>query len=261
MAKMGVVSVNMQGHFSKIRRGKSPYKIYLRFIRLLELVTKHLIYYLCHVLIPVTTFMAKTNGDTPKSYSKFTDHDIEKTGLRIKKKKIFPTLRPVTPGLVLQSVISMMDKLHLGSEKAKSEHLIAPVLFDIFEKNQQKIAYFSGYNFEVAPEKGLTGFCDYLLTRDPESVSIEAPVFCIVEAKNENLDIGEPQCFAEMYAAQIFNEQKQRPQKAIYGCVTDGERWRFYKLEASLIIREPETFFIVNIPRLLGAFQYIIDEF
>jgi hypothetical protein len=204
--------------------------------------------------------MAKTNGDIPKSYSKFTEHDIALLGLRIRRKKLFPALQEIAAGTVLQTTLSMREKMHLGSEKSKSEYLIAPVVLDVFIRNQQKISFFSGYSFEVAPEKGLTGFCDYLLTRDADAMTIEAPVFCIVEAKNENLETGEPQCFSAMYAASIFNAQRQQPQRNIYGAVTDGERWRFYRLEAETIWREPETFFIVNPARLLGAFQFIIDE-
>ncbi len=203
--------------------------------------------------------MAKTNGEHPRSYSKFTESDIERLGLRIQKKKFFPTLADLPPGLALQAVVAMMDKLHLGTEKAKAEHLVAPVLLDIFSKNQQRVAYFSGYNFDVDPASGLAGFCDYVFTRDVDALSIEAPVFCIVEAKNENLDAGESQCFAEMRAAQLFNERKKLPQPAIYGCITDGERWRFYQLIKNTINRDPETFFIVNLPRLLGALQHVMD--
>ena len=54
---------------------------------------------------------------------------------------------------------------------------------------------------------------DFILTGDAFSPFIATHIFCVVvrhpvEAKNDNLDIGGPQCIAEMYASKVFNEQK-----------------------------------------------------
>ena len=52
----------------------------------------------------------------------------------------------------------------------------------------------------------------------------------LVEAKNENLKVGFPQCIAEMVAAQQFNQQKGNPVESVYGVVTIGTTWRFLRL-------------------------------
>jgi len=42
----------------------------------------------------------------------------------------------------------------------------------------------------VDKEQGLTGFCDYILTRTSRQLFVEAPVMMLVEAKNEDMKRG-----------------------------------------------------------------------
>jgi hypothetical protein len=57
----------------------------------------------------------------------------------------------------------------------------------------------------------LSGVCDFLISRSPEQLLIEAPVIVIVEAKKQNLKGGWGQCIAEMVAAQRFTPPKSNP--------------------------------------------------
>jgi hypothetical protein len=43
-----------------------------------------------------------------------------------------------------------------------------------------------------------------------------------METQNKTVEEGYAQCAAEMYAANVFNEQMDEPQKTIYGAVTNG---------------------------------------
>ncbi len=89
--------------------------------------------------------------------------------------------------------------------------------------------------FNVEPETELTGYVDFLISRSPEQLFIKAPAVILVEAKKEDLKPALGQCFAEMVAAQRFNEQKQQPISTIYGTVTSGTVWRFLKLEKQCV--------------------------
>ncbi len=40
---------------------------------------------------------------------------------------------------------------------------------------------------------------------------------------------------AEMVAAQRFNQAKEQPITAVYGCVSSGTQWRFLKLEGQTL--------------------------
>jgi hypothetical protein len=92
---------------------------------------------------------------------------------------------------------------------------------------------FSGIEFTVDEAAGLKGRCDYILSRGPEQLALTAPVCVLVEAKNENIVGGIPQCLAEMVAARRFNLQQKSPDAAVHGVVTTGFLWRFLKLDGT----------------------------
>lgn len=94
----------------------------------------------------------------------------------------------------------------VGSEKARSEAIIYPVLQEVRRVLELKVSLFSGEDFSVNESQGLSGVCHFLISRSPEMVSIEAPAVVIVEAKRADLKLGLGQCAAEMVAAQIFNK-------------------------------------------------------
>src|SRR5258707_14332114 len=90
----------------------------------------------------------------------------------------------------------------IGTEKARSEFIIVPVLVEVLEQATQAVSIFSGVEFNPDPERGLRGVCDFLLSLSPEQLTVRAPVVAVVEAKNENLKLGINQCIAQMVAAQ-----------------------------------------------------------
>lgn len=135
--------------------------------------------------------------------------------------------------LTLKETIPLVSAIN--TEKARSELIIAPILLEVRRHLQYQIGLFSGVDFVVAPEQGLTGFCDFILSRSPEQYFITSPVVTIVEAKNENIKAGLGQCAAEMVAARLFNEQNLREIQTIYGTVTTGQIWKFLKLEGQTV--------------------------
>src|SRR5713101_6800223 len=147
----------------------------------------------------------------------YSDFDLTKVrkdfGLQIDEQPdLFADVPSAQPSVMLAH--ALVETAHLAiainTEKARSEMLITPVLLDIWRQAQSQISLFSGTEFNVDEARGLTGFCDWLVARSPEQLSIEAPVVTIVEAKNENFRLGVPQCIAEMYAATVFNERRGR---------------------------------------------------
>ena len=145
--------------------------------------------------------------------------------------------------------------LSIDTEKARSEFIVAPILFELKKQSQEPISLFSGKEFNVDIEKGLTGFCDFLISRSPEQLLIEAPVFAVVEAKNDNIQSGLGQCMAEMLAAQLFNERKGNEIKTIYGAVTTGSIWKFMKLKGQVIEIDLNEYFLNNVAKILGILR------
>ncbi len=149
---------------------------------------------------------------------------------------------------------------YLRSEKARSELIISPILFEVRKILDRKISFFSGEEFTVDPSVGLNGTCDFLISNSPEQLIIEAPAVVIVEAKKENLKGGLRQCMAEMVAAQRFNEANQQSTQVVYGSVTSGNLWSFLKLEKQTVRIDLRDYLVPPVEKLLGILVWMIQN-
>ncbi|MBD2364431.1 hypothetical protein H6G36_25200 [Anabaena minutissima FACHB-250] len=148
----------------------------------------------------------------------------------------------------------------ISSEKARSEMIISPILLEIRRKFNYEIGLFSGVEFAVDAQRGLNGFCDFILSLSPEQLFVRSPVIFLVESKNENLRSGLAQCIAEMVAAQIFNERNDNVIKKIYGAVTIGTIWQFLYLENNVVSIDLSEYYIKDIKKILGFLYEAIAE-
>ena len=142
--------------------------------------------------------------------------------------------------------------LAIGTEKAKSEMIIAPILIEVKRILGNKISLFSGIDFNIDPEKGLNGFCDFLISRSPQQLYVSSPIMVLVEAKNDNLKNGLAQCIAEMVAADLFNKQAQNQVAYIYGVVTTGNQWLFMQLQDNLVEIDLNEYYINEPEKIIG---------
>lgn len=135
-------------------------------------------------------------------YSQFTT--ISKTkaafGLTTTEGTHFlPSVEPLTPSATLSAFLQeSLPLAATGSEKARSEGIIYPVLLEGRRLLQSQISLFSGEDFTVDETVGFNGIVDFLFSRSPEVLEIEAPAVVIVEAKKADLRTGFGQCIAEM---------------------------------------------------------------
>ena len=146
----------------------------------------------------------------------------------------------------------------MGTEKAKSELIIMPVLVEIHELFRDQISLFSGKTFNFDASLGLNGICDYLITKSPGQVVIESPVVVMVEAKQGDLNSGWGQCIAEMVAAQRLNEMSQESTSAVYGVVTNGTLWQFLRIQGDRVSIEPQEYPLMPVDNILGILKKII---
>jgi hypothetical protein len=140
----------------------------------------------------------------------------------------------------------------IGTEKAKSEMIIAPILIEMRRMLKNQISLFSGVKFNVDNSRGLNGFCDFLVSRSRQQSFIKSPVVAIVEAKNDNIKSGYAQCMAEMIAARIFNEREGKESEDIFGAVTNGNQWKFLKLHQDIIYIDFRDYYIINPEKIMG---------
>ncbi|MHC5824223.1 MAG: hypothetical protein ACYT04_52405, partial [Nostoc sp.] len=176
--------------------------------------------------------------------------------------RFLPPIEPISPSPLLAEFLaeSIQLAIAMGSEKARSELIISPILFEVRKILNRQISFFSGEEFNVEPEVGLTGFCDFLISLSPEQLFIEAPAVVIVEAKKENLKGGLGQCIAEMIAAQRFNAKYEKPITTIYGSVTSGNLWTFLKLKNSTVTINLTEYLIPPVEQILGILVWMIQS-
>jgi hypothetical protein len=197
------------------------------------------------------------------AYSQFSIEGIKNTfGITISEKfGIYDNLPDVNYSTLLAETLQYNIPLALAitSEKARSEMIVTPILIELRKQLSEQISLFSGKEFNVDLERGLGGFCDFLISKSPEQLLIEAPVITLVEAKNDNIESGLGQCMAEMVAAQLFNQRKGNEVKAIYGVVTTGSNWKFMKLVDKTIEIDLNEYFLNNVGKILGILKSGIE--
>ncbi|MBD2296209.1 hypothetical protein H6G06_22690 [Anabaena sphaerica FACHB-251] len=190
------------------------------------------------------------------SYSDFTLETVKKNlHLNIfARDNIFADVEPLLVSDYLQETLAYNVPFALASntEKSRSEMIITPILLELTKKKSQEISLFSGVEFNIDPSQGLSGNCDFIITRSPEFLLINAPVIFIVEAKKENIKGGLGQCIAEMYAAKLFNEREENEITEIYGVVTTGEIWKFLKLSGERVQVDLAEYFLNDVPKIMG---------
>mgnify|MGYP006994850496 CR=1 FL=1 len=199
------------------------------------------------------------------SYTQFTTLEMIESNFNIKiadKVGIFDQI-PESEysdflGQTLQDNIALA--LAINTEKARSELIVTPILVELRKHFNYQISFFSGKEFNIDSEKGLNGFCDFLISRSPEQLLIKTPVIALVEAKNDNLQNGLPQCMAEMIAARIFNERNNNNIAAIYGVVTTGTNWKFLRLINQTIEVDLNDYFIDKISKIIGILKHLINS-
>ena len=195
------------------------------------------------------------------AYTDFTLQKLKKAfGLQIDEQpNLFAAVEPVAGSDMLNNTLQETVQLAIAinTEKARSEMIITPVLLEVRRRANSQISLFSGTEFNVDEAKGLVGYCDYILSRSKEQLTINAPVILITEAKNENIKAGLGQCIAGIVAAQLFNQREGQSIDVIYGAVTTGEIWKFLKLVNTTVSIDLKDYYISpNLTKILGILMY-----
>ena len=198
------------------------------------------------------------------AYNNFSlDMLIHQFGLQIvSASHTFAQAAPVAASTLLMETLAdfMPLALQIGTEKSRSEFIIAPVLADAWRKLKGAVSLFSGVDFTVDADVGLSGVCDYLFSLTPLQLVVQAPVVAVVEAKNDNIKTGLGQCMAEMLAAQRFNDRRGLPLPRIYGVVTSGSAWKFMSLQDTTVTVDEAEYHIEQLDTILGILVFMVRE-
>ena len=195
------------------------------------------------------------------AYTDFTLETIEeKFGIKNREIRLFGAIGSIEPSAKLKDDLEEANTYPLRTEKAKSELLVMPVLKELRRISSRYFTIYSGEVLNADAANGLNGECDFILAKDIGSYSINYPILQLVEAKKNDIDLGIPQCAAQMVGAKVFNQKKGVEPEMIYGCVTTGDEWLFMRLGKDIEI-DSQTYYLNQLPEILGVFQHIIDYY
>ena len=196
------------------------------------------------------------------AYHKIKMHTLEtRFGLQLTEQRdLFADAPPAQISDVLRLTIQRGSSMALesGSEKARSEFIVAPILTEVRELMNQGVSLHSGEDFSVDADAGLTGECDFLFSLSPVQSEIRAPAVSIVEAKKGEIKLGLAQCLAEMIAAQKFNAAKGEPVPTIYGAITTGRVWKFLTLNGTIATLDLTDYYLIQLEQIVGVFVHIL---
>jgi len=196
------------------------------------------------------------------AYSDFTFKRLKKEfGISNKVENLFTNIQPFSISKDLEKDLALARMLPIRSEKAKSELIVMPILLELMKQNQLFFTIYSGDTLNANKEKGLTGECDFILARNLKTFDINTPIITIVEAKKNDVEIGIPQCAAQMLGAKFYNKEAGDNLEKIYGCVTTADDWIFLKLEGNHLTIDNRKYYLGKIEELLGVFQFTINYY
>ena len=180
----------------------------------------------------------------------------------VQKRGIFAGSEPVEPSAELTTLLErhLPFALTMGTEKAKSEMIVAPVLVELCLHFDNRVSLFSGIDFNVDVESGLTGVCDFLVSLSPQAFDLEAPAIILVEAKRDSLTDGLGQCVAEMVAAQRFNADAGNDIPCVYGATTSGFNWLFLKLTGKTLSIDMTPYQLAQCAKILGILASMVSQ-
>jgi hypothetical protein len=212
----------------------------------------------------VAAEIATNDKEIPVAFSDFSIGEVKRRfAVHLDEAgDFFANVAPVAASSLLAETLreNVPLALAIGTEKARSELIIAPVLVEVRRQLAHAISLFSGVEWNVDPAQGLRGVCDFWLSLSPEQFDIEAPVVAIVEAKKEDMGLGMGQCLAEMVAARIFSLRRQNPILTIYGVVTTGNVWRFLRLVEDTAFVDATEYHIKEIERIIGILLSMLKD-
>ena len=198
------------------------------------------------------------------AYSSFTLSQVSRTFQleTIRRRGIFADIEPVAPSEHLTAALErkLPFAVAMGTEKAKSELIVADILVELCLHFADRVSLFSGIDFNVDATNGLTGVCDFLVSLSPQAFEVEAPAIILVEAKRDSLTDGLGQCVAEMVAAQRFNADAGNDIPCVYGATTSGTEWFFLKLEGQTLSIDMTVYQLVQCDKILGILASMVSQ-
>jgi hypothetical protein len=207
------------------------------------------------------TFIEKYPKAADMAYADFTLDSVEKAlSLSIGLGELFPDIAHLPVPAWLSDLLNRgRESAALVTEKARSEFVVVPILLAARELSPDTLSIFSGQRLDVEPALGLVGECDFILARTSPVPRLKAPLLTILEAKKGDIESGLGQSIAQTVAARLFNERAGETDRPVFGCVTSGNDWQFFRLDGNEVVLDRKLWFLDQVGGILATFRAIFQ--
>ena len=135
----------------------------------------------------------------------FSDFDLRTAlqtfGLTVQRDvDLLSNVAPLETSEFLRTWLDEFGPIAVGvnTEKARSEFIITPILGEARRRSAGPMNVLPGVSLDVDRSRGLSGFCDFVISGSAEYYFLKGPLVAVVEAKREDLIGGLGQCAASM---------------------------------------------------------------
>jgi hypothetical protein len=160
---------------------------------------------------------------------------------------------PVAPTDFFQENLKQISEVFDLQSGEESKKLLIDA---ICQESLRKFKHLKIWKSAPLADEYTSGYADYLLAK--RRAYLEAPLLCIVEAKKDDFEQGLAQCLLQMKACQYCNRELGQNIE-IYGIVTNGEGWEFYRLSLDRLVYGSDLYAIGNLPQVLGILNHIFQ--
>jgi len=146
----------------------------------------------------------------------------------------------------------------LGNEATRSSLLVSHILWEAV--SEYELGIFFEPAVEISQEETthlphrLNGKYDCAINL--HKIDFVTPLIAVVEVKPTQIAAGLGQCLAEMYAT-----LKKFEQNLVYGIITDGEVWKFLRLENATLMVNRKGCYISNVAEIIDRVGYLARKF
>lgn len=160
----------------------------------------------------------------------------------------------IAPSAFFQERLSRLQRVFDLRSYEESKKLLIDAICEEAILEFERLKIWKGAALE---SDTLTENVDYLIAEN--KAYLEAPLACIIEAKKDNFEQGLAQCLVEMQACQWQNRQLGHDID-VFGIVTNGDGWQFYKLTTTSQIYETLLYSLNDLTAILGALHFVFQE-
>jgi hypothetical protein len=190
---------------------------------------------------------------TKKNFSSFTLNEALQELQVLKLERWEIPLQPYQVSSFFSEHLQRLESFDLVFSERAKELLIDAICAEVIVHHPR----LKVWKAAALQSDTLMGYVDYLVS--PNIAYMTTPLLCAVEAKKDDFEKGMAQCLVEMKSCSLNNQQAGKAID-VYGIVTNGEVWKFYRLTTGGQVYETLSYSTETPEKVFAALTYVFSK-